>query len=148
MTRTSDACHLLLWHIVLPFEIAAHRQALLWDNTLNRRHNHLLPHVRLQLLQVTLDVRRRNDKNERVIILHHLVDVAGEIDSLHIEVNSCQISRIMVHALEILNTIITAHIPSYLFFMVHNNLSNGCSPTTATQNCHSTTRLKLHNLFY
>ena len=56
-----------------------------------------------------------------------------------IEMNARQIGWVMSQTLEILDTVITAHIPSNVMGMSHHDLGNGCCPAAATDDRYLTT---------
>ena len=44
----------------------------------------------------------------------------------------------MSQALEVVYTVVAAHIPSYVMRVSHHNFGNGSSPATTSHNCYFT----------
>jgi hypothetical protein len=63
--------------------------------------------------------------------LYDLVKVGGEEDFIRIESDTHQVCRIVPKAFEVLNTVVTAHIPSDMVGVPHYNLGYCRSPATA-----------------
>lgn len=78
-----------------------------------------------------LQIRRRGDEHECIVILHYLVDVGREENLIYIESCRHQIGRVVPHALEVLDAVIATHIPAYVMSMTHHNLGYCRSPATA-----------------
>ena len=87
---------------------------------------------------MTLEIRRRRDEDECIVLLGDAVDVAVETDLVDVEVHAGKIGGVMAHATEILDTVIATHIPADMVGVTHHNLGYGCCPAAATDNCYLT----------
>ena len=76
-------------------KVARHGEVFIWNNTLNGSHYELVAHGCAQFLQVTFNIRRRSDEDERVGSLDNVVDVGGETDAARVEMQSREIGRIV-----------------------------------------------------
>ena len=76
MRRTSEACKILVRHVVhLMEELRAHK-VFVGHNTLYGSDDKLVLYARLEFFQVVFDVRRRSDENQCVVLFHDVVDIA------------------------------------------------------------------------
>lgn len=88
---------------------------------------------------MTLKIGRRGDEYQRIILLGNTVQVTVEVYLIGIEMNARQISGVMSQTPKVLDTVITAHIPSDMMGMSHHNLGYGCCPAAATDDCYLST---------
>ena len=146
MGWASDAGNLTFGHIIRLLEIAGHGDVFVGYDTLDGCHHHLVTQIRLEFLEVALDVGRRGDKDERVGTLHHVVDVRGEVDAVGIEMQPRQVGWVVSEPLELLDAVVTTDVPVNRVFVVEHNLCNGRCPTATSHDCDSSTSLELHIL--
>ena len=92
-----------------------------------------------QFLQMTLQIGRRRDKNQSVVLLGNTVQVVVEVDLVDIEVYAGKIGGVMAQTSEFLDTVITTHVPTDVVGMPHHNLSDRCCPAAAADDCYLAT---------
>ena len=100
----------------------------------------------LSSLEVAFYIRRRSDEDEGVGFFDNIVDVGGELDAACVEMQSCEIGRVVAQALEFFDSIIPSNVPVDAFFMVEHNLGNSRCPATTSHDCYSSTTFKLHSV--
>ena len=88
--------------------------------------------------EVVFQVRRRRDEYQCVIGLHYLVDVTAEKQLVDVEVHTHQICRIVTQSAEIVDPVVSAHIPADVMRVTHHYLGNGRSPTSTADDCYLT----------
>ena len=112
-------------------------QILVGHDTLDGRHDVFVANARLELFQVTLQIGRRSDEHQRVVLLHYLVKVAREGYLVDVEVDTHQVGRVVAKSLEVFYTIVATHIPTYVVSLSHYNLGYSRSPRASTNNRYS-----------
>ena len=120
-------------------EILATDEILVGYDTLDSGDDVLVAEARLQFLQVTLQVRRRRDEHQRVVLLHNAVDIVFKLYLADVEVDTGKIGGIMTHTTEILDTVVAAHVPANVVGVTHHDLGYGRCPRAATNYRYSTT---------
>ena len=88
---------------------------------------------------MALEIRRRRDEDERVVLLDNTVQVTVKVDLVCIEVYAGEIGRVVAKATKILDTVIATHIPADMVSVSHHDLGYCRCPATATDNCYPTT---------
>ena len=139
MRRTTDASEILVRYVVNLMKILATYEIFIRYDTLNSGKYEFVANTRLQLLKMTLEVRRRGDKHQRVVLLRNTIQIAIEVNLIDIEVYTGEVGGVMPHATEILDTVVATHIPTYMVCMTYHNLGNSCCPAATSDNCYLTT---------
>ena len=108
-------------------------------DTLDGRDDVFVAQADLQFLEVALEVWRRCDEHQRVVLFGNLVEVAGEEYLVGIESYALQVGGVVAQALEVLNAVVATHIPPDVVSLAHHYLGYGRCPRAATDNRYSTT---------
>ena len=134
MTGTSEDGKILIGHTIHLMEVFGYDKVLVRHDTLDGGDDELVANAGLQPFQMSLQVGRGSNEDKGVVLLCYLIDVAAEEDIVDVEVNTGEIGGIMAEALEFLDTVIAAHIPTNVVDVVYHNLGNRCCPAAAANN--------------
>ena len=81
---------------------------------------------------MVLEIRRRHHHKESIGPGTHLVDIAGEINPVYVEIDIGKIRRIMMKAPEIFYTVVSPHIPRYGIAILQKELSQSRGPASSS----------------
>ena len=136
MTRSAKHGEVILRHIVHLVEVVGADEVLVGHDTLDGCHDELVAKADMEALQVSLQVRRRRDEDERLASLDDPVDVALEGDAVHVEMDAGEVGGIVSEALEVLNAVVPAKVPPNVVVLLEQHLGNRRCPAAATQYCY------------
>ena len=86
MTRSADDEDTVSVHAVTFNHIVRYEHIIVRDNTFYRIDDEFVADIDVKFSKVVLEVRRRHDEQQRVAFRAYLVDIAGEINSLDVEI--------------------------------------------------------------
>ena len=109
-------------------EILGADEVLVGHDTLDGCDDVFVAQTGLEFLQMTLEVGRRSDENQRVVLLGNLVEVAGEGDFVDVEPHALQVGGVVAQSQKILDAVVAADIPSNVVGVSHHNLGYSRGP--------------------
>ena len=136
MTRSAKHGEVILRHVVHLVEVVGADEVLVGHDTLDGCHDELVAKADMEALQVSLQVRRRRDEDERLASLDDPVDVALEGNAVHVEVDAGEVCGIVSEALEVLDAVVSAKVPPDVVILLEEHLGNRRRPAAATQYCY------------
>ena len=139
MGGTSDAGEVVVGHIEYLMEIFRADEVLVGYDTFDGCNDELIADAGLQFLEVSLEIRRRRDKHQRIVLLYNTVDVVVEVNFVDVEMDAGKIGRVVAEATEVVDAVVATHIPANVVGVTHHNLGYGRCPAAATDDCYLTT---------
>ncbi len=100
MAGTCQHSNIFGWNTVFFREVFRYNHVVIGYDTFNGSDDEFILNLSLQLLQVSLQIRGRSNKDERIRLFDYIVDVGVEVDTLGIELDARQVGRVMTKPLE------------------------------------------------
>ena len=135
MARASDHPNIHGVDAVSLHKVFAYHQARFGDDPLDSREDDLVLERHGEFAKLRDQESRRNHKDDIIPPLHSLIDVAGQVDFVRMQLHRGEVVRVMFVFFDMRDSQIVAHIPSNLREVLTENLHDSRRPATTTKYC-------------
>ena len=115
-------------------DIVGDEDVFVGDDALDGADDGLLADVGGEFGHVVLEVGRGGGQHQCVAAVADLVDVAGEVYAVDVEVDVGEVGGVVTQAQELLDAVVAPHVPVYRFVVDEQQFGQGRGPASAAQN--------------